>query len=186
MINKDLEKKYKEDGFEYAFYKNLEENFEKAEEKDKWLVENFNATNKELSERLTWMVGVGIALLPLIFEFMPPLLKFHTGILILALGSSFFSILSISINFLITQNFWEKHAQKNRFAVKIWYDGMKEISENYPKEEEEIHDKTHHKIEKLHLEENPITTRFWTKTQIITGLLSVLLFICYLIVYAIF
>jgi len=72
MTEEEKAKKYKDDGFEYEFYKNLEENWKKAEEKDKWLVENYNTVNKDLSERFTWMVGIGIALLPFIFEFMTP------------------------------------------------------------------------------------------------------------------
>jgi hypothetical protein len=85
MTDEDKAKKYKEDGFEYEFYKNLEENWEKAEAKDKWLVENYNTVNKDLSERFTWIVGIGIALLPLIFEFMPPSPGLHMWILIPAL-----------------------------------------------------------------------------------------------------
>jgi len=186
MTEEEKAKKYKDDGFEYEFYKNLEENWKKAEEKDKWLVENYNTVNKDLSERFTWMVGIGIALLPFIFEFMTPTEGLPTWILILALGSSFISILSGGIDFLVTQHFWKTHAQNNKCAVEIWYEGMKEIKKEYPNNEEYIHDKTHSRINNLQLEDNPIATEFWTKAQIITGFSSVLLFISYLVIYIIF
>ncbi len=186
MTDKDKAKKYKKDGFKYEFYKNLKENLRKAEEKDKWLVENYNTVNKDLSERFTWMVGIGIALLPLIFEFMTPSSGLHTWILIFALGFSFLSILSGGIDFLVTQNFWKKHAQNNKRAIEIWYEGMKEIKKEYPNNEESIHDKTHSRINELQLEKDPVTKEFWIKAQIITGFSSVLLFISYLVIYIIF
>ena len=113
-------------------YKILEINFHKSEESDKWLVENYNSTSRDFSERLTWLAGIGIGLIPLIFEYLYPVgckqILLITTILTLLL----FSIFMGGIDFILSLKFWDKSAGKNKKQIDIWYNAMIDAHANYP------------------------------------------------------
>jgi hypothetical protein len=181
MDKAEKEKKYKKDGFEYEFYKALSKNWEKAERKDLWLTENYNSTGMAFSERLTWLAGIGIALLPLIFGTIPPDTSFKKVLIISAILLLLLSIFMGGFDFISTYNFWRRHSLKNKKAINIWYEGIKEIHTRYPNEEDCIYDKTMQRINDLELNKEQANKDIYLTIQILSGFLAISLFVVYLI-----
>ena len=180
MTDEAKEKMYEKDQFEYEFYQVLKENLKKAEEKDKWLVENYNKTNRHFSERLTWMAGIGIALFRLVLK---PESIGEERLVIISIFLLFISILLGVLDFFFAQSFWKRNVEKNKEAIEIWYEGMLDIHKEYPNNEQTIYDRSLKRIADLELNKNAAALNLLVVFQAIVISISIFLLIIYFIAY---
>jgi hypothetical protein len=182
MNQQEKEQKYKRDGFNDEYYKTLNTNFEKTEKKGTWIVENYNTLSRAFSERLSWLAGIGIGLLPLIFQYLKPISVLEKHIIIFTLLFLFASIVMGGIDFLLSLRFWDVKAAKNGKALNIWYQAMNKIIENYPKDGENVYDNAMSKYDELDINSNLKVPEIYIKLQVAFVSIAIFLQVIYLII----
>lgn len=180
MNELDRQKMYKEDGFEDEYYKVSKDNLDYYATKGTWLAENYNSMSRNISERLSALIGVSIGLLPLMFGYLTPQseIEIYTIVCILILLVS--SIIAGNMDSMLSLHFWDKNATKNRQTQEIWRDTMQEISDHYPDSGEDIYNQAGKKITELELNKNLKVSEIPLLLQIVTAMFAIAFQVFYL------
>ncbi|MDD3474997.1 MAG: hypothetical protein PHP08_03835 [Candidatus Dojkabacteria bacterium] len=126
-ISKDTRNK-KSDSYSDKYWDTLQANKHKSEETERWTVENYNSLSRSFSERIFTLAGVGLGLLPLIFQFLKPEGNFEKHLLHFVIIFLFLSIVMGSIDLIVSLKFWDRNRIQSGNKTDIWQRWISKVS----------------------------------------------------------
>lgn len=176
----DKSKTYKEDELKNKFYKFSKDNLEYYERKNTWLVENYNSISRNISDRLSALVGISIGLLPLIFQYLKPESSREISIIVFILVFLVISIIAGNIDSMLCLHFWNKNIEKNILAIRLWNSSTLEMSKSNTDNAEKIYNMADQGLAKLKLNEKLKVLEIPFLLQIVTAICAIVSQVFYL------